>query len=278
MQWSTCLCGGREFATVFNYREPPPGEVRFGLGSTPYSREIRRCAQCGHFLSLHDIDMRYLYSGQYVDATYGGDGLKRAFDRINALPEERSDNVGRVRRVVDFCSVHFSKMLAEGRKPSVLDVGSGLCVFLHRLSKQTGWACTALDPDSRAARHASECAGVTGVCGDFMHARDMGHFDMITFNKVLEHVSDPVGMLARARTFLSPGGLVYVELPDGEAAAVAGAGREEFFIDHHHVFSAKSFRVLATKAGFDASAIESLQEPSTKYTLRGFLTVSSSGA
>ena len=36
------------------------------------------------------------------------------------------------------------------------------------------------------------------------------------------------------------GDLVYVELPDAEGAALHGPGREEFFIEHHHVFSAAS--------------------------------------
>lgn len=277
MQLLTCLCGSCEFSTVFVYHSPPLGEVQFDFGSAPYFREIRRCTSCGHYLSVHDIDMDVLYSGQYVDATYGGNGLRRAFDRIIGLSEDKSDNVGRVRRVTDFCQVHFGKMQAGGGKPQVLDVGSGLCVFLHRLHHLTGWPCTALDPDERAAEHAIEVAGVKGVCGDFMHARDLGRFDLITFNKVLEHVSDPVAMLARAHSCLAPGGAIYVELPDGELAATAGAGREEFFIDHHHVFSPQSMRVLACKAGFEASAIERLQEPSRKYTLRGFLTVGAAG-
>lgn len=277
MQLLTCLCGSREFSTVFTYNSPPSGEVRFDFGSAPYSREIRRCVNCGHYLSVHDIDMQALYGGQYVDATYGGDGLKRAFDRITGLSEDKSDNVGRVRKVKDFCGEHFGKMLSMGGAPEVLDVGSGLCVFLHRLHRDTGWPCTALDPDQRAARHAIEVAGVKAICGDFLQARDLGHFDLITFNKVLEHVPDPVAMLARARAFLAPGGAVYVELPDGESAAAAGAGREEFFIDHHHIFSAQSMRILANVAGFDAPAIERLQEPSSKYTLRGFLTLVPAG-
>lgn len=271
MQLLTCLCGGCEFATVFTYRAPPPGEVRFDFGTTPYSREIRRCKHCGHYLSVHDIDMQVLYSGLYVDATYGDEGLKRAFDRIVALPEEKSDNVGRVEHVRQFCATHFAKILAADEMPRVLDVGSGLCVFLHRLHRLTGWPCTALDPDRRAAKHAGEAAGVVGRCADFMQADDLGRFDLVSFNKVLEHVADPVAMLARAHRCLAPGGAVYVELPDGEAAAADGAGREEFFIDHNHVFSPASMHELARAAGFHGLEIERLREPSTKYTLRAFM-------
>jgi hypothetical protein len=44
-----------------------------------------------------------------------------------------------------------------------------------------------------------------------------------------------------------------------------------FFIDHHHIFSAVSLALLAARAGFNVQVIERLHEPSTKYTLRGFL-------
>jgi SAM-dependent methyltransferase len=185
-----------------------------------------------------------------------------------SLPPERSDNAGRVQRVLAYAADRFG----PGAR-SVLDVGSGLCVFLHAM-KRVGWDCTALDPDSRAAAHARDVVGVRAACGDFESGTDLGRYDLVTFNKVLEHVRDPIAMLARAKDRLSPGGLVYIELPDGEAAAPPtgeGFGREEFFIEHHHVFSAASTARLAERAGFSALAIERLREPSTKYTLRAFL-------
>jgi 2-polyprenyl-3-methyl-5-hydroxy-6-metoxy-1,4-benzoquinol methylase len=216
------------------------------------------------------MHMSNLYQGNYVNSTYGDDGIRRSFERIIGLDPAKSDNVGRVKRIVDFAARHFPD---EGKgRHSVLDVGSGLCVFLHRLKSETGWECTALDPDPRAVAHARERVGVNAVCGDFMQLQDLGRFDMVTFNKVLEHVVDPIRMLAQSREHLLPNGFVYVELPDGEAAAVEGPGREEFFIDHHHVFSTESLRTLATRAGFVTLELERLREPSTKFTLRAFLT------
>jgi hypothetical protein len=61
-----------------------------------------------------------------------------------------------------------------------------------------------------------------------------------------------------------------VELPDGEKAVEEGSGRQEFFIDHHHIFSEKSFNLLCELSGFKVEAFERLREPSTKFTLRGF--------
>jgi len=94
---------------------------------------------------------------------------------------------------------------------------------------------------------------------------------VITFNKVLEHIVDPVKVLAKAKEHLNPQGFVYIELPDGEVASKEGKGREEFFIDHPHIFSEASVECLARRAGFNVRLLERLQEPSTKYTLYAFL-------
>lgn len=265
-----CICGCREFAPVFAYREPPPGEVRFDLRGSVYARDIVRCGSCGHMLSIHDIDLDDLYAGRYVDATYGMKGLRRAFDRIVALPPARSDNVARVERVVNWIRIGRARAAPS---PTVLDVGSGLCVFLHRLRAITGWRCVALDPDPRAAEHAVEVAGVEGLRADFMTAGDVGRYDLISFNKVLEHVAEPIAMLARARDLLADGGAVYIEVPDGERACSDGPGREEFFIDHHHVFSERSTAILAARSGFAVDRMDRLREPSGKYTLFAFLSL-----
>lgn len=264
---SACICGHDRFDPVFNYSAPPKGEVAFDFSSAEgYRRTVMRCRRCDHYLSVHDMDMSSLYSGPYVDATYGADGLRRVFERVVALDPSKSDNVGRVRYVVDAV-----RRRLPDRNPAVLDVGAGTCVFLHRLHRETGWRCVALDPDQRAARHAQEVAGVDAICADFMQADDLGRFDLITFNKVIEHVEDPVAMLARSARFLNPGGMVYVELPDGEAAAAEGPDREEFYVDHHHVFSAASYAILVARAGFRLLELERLREPSTKFTLRGLV-------
>lgn len=264
-----CPCDGAAFALQFDYAQAPAGEIQFSFaGQVEYRRQVLRCRTCGHFVSRHSMDIAGLYSGEYVNSTYGdADGLRRSFERIVGLDPQKSDNTARVKRVCDFAAGHFGDR--PGRH-SILDVGSGLCVFLFRM-KQAGWDCTALDPDERSCAHARQVAGVNAVCGDFMRVDTPDRFDVVSLNKVLEHVEDPVAMLAKARDCLAPGGFVYIELPDGEAAASEGPGREEFFIDHLHVFSAASFALMVERAGFNLLMLERLREPSTKFTLRGFI-------
>ncbi len=265
-QGRRCICGGESLKTIFTYDSPPAGEIRFKSAAGDYKRQVLRCDACGHFISVHGMKMEDMYGEEYVTSTYGRDGLLKGYKRIMALPAGKSDNVGRVRYVDGFSRRHL------GARPgrSVLDVGSGLCVFLARM-KAAGWKGTALDPDPRQARHAREAVGVKAVRGDFMRVKNLGRFDAISFNKVLEHVRNPVPMLGKAAGHLKRGGFVYVELPDGEGAAAGGPGREEFFIDHQHVFSAASYGILAARAGLRVLEFERLREPSGKFTLRGFM-------
>jgi SAM-dependent methyltransferase len=267
----SCMCGANRFTSVHVYFARPEGEVLFaGLNEGGrYRREIFQCSLCRHFVSVFASSSGAdFYQNAYVAGTYGPEtGLRQAFDRVINLPPNQSDNVGRVRRVNEYADAHFGDS-RHGR--TILDVGSGLCVFLHAM-KQEGWSVTALDPDPSAARHARTVVGVEAVSADFMAADLPSHYDVISFNKVLEHVERPHELLARAARHLAPGGFIYVEVPDGEAASSEGFGREEFFIEHHHIFSAASLALLAARAGFSQLTQERLREPSTKFTLRAFL-------
>lgn len=260
-----CPCAGAHMEDAWTYEEAPAGETRFrALEGRSYRRTVRRCRACAHHTSDPGFDPAALYAGGYMDDTYRDGGIGAAFARIAALPPERSDNAGRVRRVAGFAGGR-----ADG-PPTALDVGSGLCVFLHGLAAE-GWRGTALDPDPAAAAHARDTVGVEAVAADFMHANDLGRFDLVALNKVIEHVADPVAMLARAGDHLAPGGLVYCEVPDAPAAALEGPGREEFFIEHLHVFSPASLAMAAARAGLSPVRMERLHEPSGKWTIAAFL-------
>lgn len=265
------MCGTTDFSVLFEYREPPEGETRFSFShSADYYRRVLECGTCGHMISVHDIDLRAFYTQDYLDSTYGKHGLNASFQRIISLPPSQSDNAGRVARVLRFAEKYFEQVRRGDTKITLLDVGSGLCVFPYKM-KKAGWECTVCEPDQRMVTHASETVGVQAICGDFMELANIGRFDVVTFNKILEHVTDPVTMLQKGKDFLKPGGFIYIELPDGEAAKSDGPGREEFFLEHYHIFSAASTCLLAKKAGFHIIQKERLQEPSTKYTLRAFL-------
>jgi hypothetical protein len=95
----------------------------------------------------------------------------------------------------------------------------------------------------------------------------LGTYDVLTLNKVIEHVEDPCAMLRRAAQVIRTTGFVYIEVPDGDGAAVQGQGREEFFVEHHHVFSAASLSATVERSGLLVARLDRLVEPSGKLTL-----------
>jgi SAM-dependent methyltransferase len=253
-------CGG-SMQLVATFTAPPAGETAFEVDR--YERSVFQCDRCAHVVNRHDMTLD-IYGGAYRDATYG-DAMVATYERIMALPPDRSDNRQRVVRV--------ERWAAEVGVPvpaTVLDVGSGLGVFPAAMVER-GWTCTALDPDPVAVEHLGLRTGAAAVLGTFGSGAVDGAYEVVTFNKVLEHVEDPVAMLTATHDVLAPDGVVYVELPDGEAALALSAEREELFIEHHAAYSMASTALLAVAAGFRVVRAERLVEPSTKRTIAALL-------
>jgi len=261
-----CICGSEQFIESFQYKEKPKLENIFSFSKTgTYQRTIYQCCFCSHMLSIHSMGDGGFYEKDYVDSTYKDlAGIKKTFKKIMELPPGKSDNRERCQFVDQFMSKRI--------KRDLIDIGGGLGVFIAGM-KNLGWTCTFLDPDERATAHARTEIGVSAIHGDFFEAKPDRQYSLITFNKVLEHVKDPIAMLKKAKDFLHADGFAYIELPDGEAAIQEGFEREEFFIEHHHIFSAASIAVLANRAGFNLIHLERIREPSSKFTLRACLSL-----
>lgn len=86
-------------------------------------------------------------------------------------------------------------------------------------------------------------------------------FDTIVLGHVLEHVEDPVAVMASARSFLAPGGRVLMAVPNArslhrQAAVIMGLIRDEFELseaDVHHghrrVYTPETLRADVLAAG-----------------------------
>ncbi len=256
------FCPSGDWQHLATFTAPPDIETDFGIN--PYHRSLWQSADTGHIVNCHSMDLTAFYQCDYWSKTYP-EGPKPVFDKIMALPTGRSDNKARVARINAFW-----KERALDAPKTLLDIGSGLAVFPAAM-QAAGWQSTALDPDPRAVEHAEDTAGVEGLAGDFLMTHPGRRFGLVSLNKVLEHVREPTAMLWRVHKCLAPGGVVYVEVPDGEVAIEHGADREEFYIEHHCAFSMVSLAMLVHQAGFRAILIERLVEPSGKFTLRAFL-------
>lgn len=258
------ICKKAKIIKEFEYFTPPIGETNYGIKNQNYYRYYLKCSNCSHWFSKSKIKFKNFYNSKYADATYKG-LIKKNFDKIKKLANKKSDNFFRVKRINQF----IQKFSFNNKKINLLDVGSGLGIFPFRM-KQKKYQCVALDPDKRNCQHIKKNLKIDVICGDFLKIKFSKKFDLITFNKVLEHVKNPEIMLSKAKKLLSKNGIIYCEVPD-EKAKIEGKNREEFHIDHIHVFSKKSLKELAKKTNLKIYKIESIREPSTKYTIYSFL-------
>lgn len=257
------MCGGAEHELIAVFTRSPKFENSFGIEK--YYRELWRCLGCGLYSNQHQLDLSHIYFGSYGEAAYvNASGVSR-YDSIMSLPPEKSDNRMRVRRVIDYMDTHHKDM-----DRTVLDIGSGMAVF-PAVMRENGWAVTAIDPSPVNAAHAREVAQVEAIEAAYPDVALEKKYTLVTFNKVLEHIKDATAFLASAKCHLVAGGIVYIELPDGECAIEAGSTRQEFFLEHYYAFSVSSLKSLAINAGFEPREIIRLRDPSGKYTLAAFL-------
>jgi SAM-dependent methyltransferase len=248
---------------IKQFNRPPKGETNFGF--LPYNRSLWQCTGCQHITNKHNFNIdTTFYKKTYQRTTYKEKARSR-FTDLMSLPREQSDN----RQRVNFID-NFWNDTQKNKEKSCLDVGSGLGVFPAVL-KELNWDCVAIEPDPEACEIIREQIGIEVLSGDLIECQKIGEFNLICFNKVLEHTQNPKEMLLQSTSHLKSGGLLYIELPDGETALKeSGPDREEFFVEHFDAYSRKSLELLMNSVRFKILTIDQVYEPSGKFTLRAF--------
>ncbi|MEN8006092.1 MAG: class I SAM-dependent methyltransferase [Candidatus Krumholzibacteriota bacterium] len=97
-----------------------------------------------------------------------------------------------------------------------LDVGCATGFFLNGIRQSTDWEVHGVEFSPDAAAYARDELGLDVRQGDLRDAGyPDGHFDYVHMNNVLEHVLDPVDLLAECRRVLKPGGHFFLAVPNG---------------------------------------------------------------
>ena len=261
------LCGSTKTKLVIALDKKPEDEIALHKNEK-YRREIHKCHACDAWFNIWPDNLDNLYEGDYNEAVYGCKLLKN-YEKIMKLPADNSDNRQRCKRIIDYAE----KKGVEPENISVLDIGSGLCVFLG-VMQEYGCKGYCIDPDPVAIKHAQEHVKVAGShAGTIDNFKTNKRFDIITYNKVLEHIKNPITTLKQTVPFLREDGFFYLELPDGEHA-IENQGpvdQEEFYLGHYTIYSERSFRYLIEQAGLRCLEMRSIKDPSGKYTLYAFV-------
>jgi 2-polyprenyl-3-methyl-5-hydroxy-6-metoxy-1,4-benzoquinol methylase len=134
----------------------------------------------------------------------------------------------------------------------LLDVGCGAGEFLARM-RQIGWESQGVEPDPNAARHARDRFGLNVFCGTLAEAGIPDEsFDAVTMSHVIEHVADPIGLMAECRRILKPGGRLVAVTPNTESLGrriFGGAWYPWETPRHLMIFAPEHLQLTATRAG-----------------------------
>lgn len=164
----------------------------------------------------------------------------------------------------------LERILPASRR-RLIDIGCGPGFFVQTACAR-GWQAEGLEPSQQAAEHARGL-GLRVQQGFFSaeRASQLGRFDVVHMNNVLEHVPNPVTLLRAAHGLLEPGGVLVVGVPNDFSPlqmAAAAQGLPSWWVapPHHlNYFDFSSLSGVLEQLGF------ALRERQTSFPMEMFL-------
>lgn len=146
----------------------------------------------------------------------------------------------------------------KGQKLAALDVGGG-AGWLLTLAKSVEPRLrdtTVVDLDA-AAEARARAAGHDFFLGPVESFETTKRFDVIFMLNLIEHVADPVAVLAKMRTLLAPGGVIFVKTPNHDSIDARLFRNQSWgglhCPRHWVIFTPESFSRAATSAGLSVA-------------------------
>lgn len=218
---------------------------RFGY---PAELAIARCPECG-FMSteprLADVDLPNLYARYYPRRKVAPENVRRAAE-ATAITTRR-------RRLRAWLSGQRSAHHEISAGMRVLDYGCGDCASLLEI-RTLGGEPYGLEVDPHV-REIAEALGVRVHVGPLSSFPEPdASFDAVTLSQVIEHATDPEGLLRALHAKLKPGGLLALTTPSSRALSRRLCGRRwlNWHVPfHQNHFDARALRRLLQRTGFE---------------------------
>ncbi len=206
---------------------PTPKNVGTALG------DIVRCPACGHmqldrFPSEEELDAEYVKaaSDEYVEEEEG----QRASAALLMEKVERYASPGRL-----------------------VDVGCWVGLYMAA-AEDRGWETVGIEPSTYASEHARRELGLD-VRTDNLFTADIeaGSFDVVLLGDVLEHLTRAGDALEHLATWIKPGGVLVLLLPDAGSRVARGLGKRWWSVipTHIHYFTRHSAAAMLRRHGYE---------------------------
>lgn len=238
--WNIRSCTGADCGLLWLDPQPIPEDI--GTAYQEYYTHHAHAAGLGTIRRMYDWLVQGYVSYRYAACITGAGRIQEILGRLLYLAPGK-------RAVVDYMSAGLDVI----RNGSLLEVGCGsgdTLVFLATL----GWKTVGIDVDPVAVEVARK-RGLDVRVGSIMaHRFDSESFDAIVMNHVIEHLHDPLAILAECKRVLRPGGCLVLVTPNTASLLHRVFGRSWMSLDpprHLYLFSSQSLIRLVCKAGFE---------------------------
>jgi 2-polyprenyl-3-methyl-5-hydroxy-6-metoxy-1,4-benzoquinol methylase len=203
------------------------------------------------------------YEEQYFEGALEGVGYGDYLEQAGWRLEKAARQVRQVRGLLDFLGVSRANGVLR-----LLDVGAGYG-FFRQAAGEAGIEHEGTEISRHAANVARELFGFDTRLESLAEvaASTPGRFDAIVMWDFLEHVMDPVAVVADAHDALAPGGALFVRTPNllADEHRVFGTSYHSLKLEHLHMFSPASLSLCFTEGGLVPRIILS-----ESHLLRGF--------
>lgn len=268
------VCGATgSGSSLLKIRQPDRFERAMNVSNDNYERAWVLCGGCGaavNLMSAESLQVVHELEQSYYEIDLNGkDGLIEKYNRVMALPDDQSDNKQRVRRVLDM----FFPDASLKKTIQICDIGSGLGVFLSELIPELencefkNVRATGIEPDPVAFEFLNDLSLFevrSGLFPDVVHEE---LFDLITLNKVLEHIEEPLSLIESCSKHLVWSGGLYIEVPCITNAWLKEAGDDSLGCLHRNLYSIESVCRLLSLSGMTPVKAERFSEPSGKISV-----------
>jgi SAM-dependent methyltransferase len=262
------VCGAPLARELLRIAQPDRFERHVGIAAQGYDRRWVECSGCGAASNVQSPENRQrleAIAAGYYEVDLAGSSVAEKYAKVMSLPPEKSDNAQRVKRIHSFLR---GRGAAAGR---ALDIGAGTGVFLSRFLREgAGWSGVGVEPDADAAKHLRSLGAFEVVEGLFAAGSRLRDFDLVTLNKVVEHLPDPIALVRDAGGALAENGVLYLELPDKRTAFERAPSDNILGALHCHLYDSASIVTLLERAGLAPLHVAQVDEPSGKISVFAF--------
>lgn len=243
------ICGDTRLDRVFhaifdfaNYGDQDPELAEY----TGRRVDLVRCRTCG-FSQPAALPALPRYFDRMYDQRWSGDWMAR---------ESASGYKDLIFRTV---LRRLARLLPPSRR-TLLDLGAHVG-RLMRMAHADGWAAEGVELNPQTAAFAADATGLpVHRANAATLAAEGRRYDAVTFIDVLEHIPDPVAVLASARGLIASGGWIAVKVPNGPVQLRKELWRARLVrgyratvadnLVHVNHFTPRTLALALTRAGF----------------------------